>query len=183
MKKIFLAMKLVFCLCVISRGQTNRPITIKGKVISSFQSEPLANATVRLKENNEGTITDSSGNFLLKVVSLPVTLEISFAEFQDRTVQVYGTNEQLIILESVSGILNPVTLVGTRTQTRSLNAPVTLEYIGKTDMINTPAESYWSGMLFKKGLDVTTSSLTYKTYSTRGFNGSGSSRVNQLMDA
>jgi hypothetical protein len=37
-------------------------------------------------------------------------------------------------------------------------------------------------VLTKKGLDVTVSSITYKTYSTRGFNGSGSSRVNQIMD-
>ena len=39
-----------------------------------------------------------------------------------------------------------------------------------------------AAVLPKKGLDVTISSITYKTYSTRGFNGSGSSRVNQIMD-
>ena len=32
------------------------------------------------------------------------------------------------------------------------------------------------------GVDLTTSSLTFKTPSTRGFNGSGSTRVNQLVD-
>jgi hypothetical protein len=37
-------------------------------------------------------------------------------------------------------------------------------------------------LAFAKGVDVTTSSLTFKTYSTRGFNYSGSARVNQLTD-
>ncbi len=37
-----------------------------------------------------------------------------------------------------------------------------------------------AGML--KGVDLTTSSLTFKTISTRGFNGSGSARVNQIVD-
>ena len=35
---------------------------------------------------------------------------------------------------------------------------------------------------FKKGIDITTSSMTFKTISTRGFNGSGSSRVNQIVE-
>ena len=33
-----------------------------------------------------------------------------------------------------------------------------------------------------KGVDVTTSSLTFKTPTTRGFNGSGNTRFNQLVD-
>jgi len=135
-----------------------------------------------VKGSNSGTITDSNGYFHLTVPSIPATLEISFAEFESREIQITGTNELTITLEPATGILNPVTLVGTRTQTRSLNTPVTLEYIGKADLINTPAESYWSSMLAKKELDVTISSLTYKTYSTRGFNLSGSARVNQFMD-
>ena len=33
-----------------------------------------------------------------------------------------------------------------------------------------------------KGVDVVTSSLTFSTPSTRGFNGSGNLRVNQIVD-
>ena len=62
-----------------------------------------------------------------------------------------------------------------------MNQPVSFEIVTKKDFNNSPSDPYGT-VLTKKGLDVTLSSITYKTYSTRGFNGSGSSRVNQLMD-
>jgi outer membrane receptor protein involved in Fe transport len=182
MKKLFLSLVAVYSLWSISFSQGNTSQLIQGKVKSNEKNEPLGKATVKIKGSATSTLTDSNGYFHLNVPSLPVTLEISFAEFETREMEVTGNDDLIITLEPVAGILNPVTLVGTRTQTRSLNSPVTQEYIGKPELINTPAESYWGPLLLKKGLDVTTSSLTYKTYSTRGFNLSGSARVNQFMD-
>lgn len=58
---------------------------------------------------------------------------------------------------------------------------ISMELLSQKDFNNSPSNRFGS-ILLKKGVDVTLSSITFKTYSTRGFNGSGSSRVNQLMD-
>ena len=68
-----------------------------------------------------------------------------------------------------------------RLRGKLINAPIPIEIVTKKDFNNSPSDFYGT-VLSKKGLDVTLSSITYKTYSTRGFNGSGSSRVNQIMD-
>ncbi|MBK6379369.1 MAG: TonB-dependent receptor [Chitinophagaceae bacterium] len=47
---------------------------------------------------------------------------------------------------------------------------------------NSPVASYYDAVSSLKGVDVTTSSLTFKTPTTRGFNGSGNTRFNQLVD-
>ncbi|WP_315824309.1 TonB-dependent receptor plug domain-containing protein [Paraflavitalea speifideaquila] len=44
------------------------------------------------------------------------------------------------------------------------------------------APSFYQGLANYKGVDMTTSSLTFNTLSTRGFNGSGNLRFNQLVD-
>src|SRR5690606_1140590 len=49
-------------------------------------------------------------------------------------------------------------------------------------IVNAPDPSYYGTLGSQKGVDIIVSSLTFKTVSTRGFNGSGSSRVNQLVD-
>ncbi len=50
------------------------------------------------------------------------------------------------------------------------------------DIRNIAAPSYYETIKNLKGVDLTTSSLTFQTPSTRGFNGSGNLRFNQLID-
>ena len=47
---------------------------------------------------------------------------------------------------------------------------------------NAPGSNYYDAFGNLKGVDVTNSSYTFKTISTRGFNGSGNLRFNQLVD-
>jgi outer membrane receptor for ferrienterochelin and colicin len=63
-----------------------------------------------------------------------------------------------------------------------LEAPVTVDRVNATTIRNTPGASYYDALNNVKGVDVTTSSYTFKTVSTRGFNGSGNLRFNQLVD-
>src|SRR5205823_10752831 len=45
-----------------------------------------------------------------------------------------------------------------------------------------PGPNYYDALANIKGVDVVSSSYTFKTISTRGFNGSGNLRFNQLVD-
>ncbi|NJO24729.1 MAG: carboxypeptidase-like regulatory domain-containing protein, partial [Bacteroidia bacterium] len=141
------------------------------------KSQPVARASVKIKNTLDGAITDEQGKFSLPAPTLPVTLEISSVGFETEEITVTTTTEVTVILQSYTKMLNPVVMGGTRTSGKLISTPVSIEIAGKADFNNSPTDPY-STILSKKSLDVTVSSITYKTYSTRGFNGSGSSRVN-----
>ena len=57
-----------------------------------------------------------------------------------------------------------------------------IERVSAAAIRTAPAASYYDIVANLKGVDITTSSLTFKTPSTRGFNGSGNLRFNQQVD-
>lgn len=179
MKKKILMMLLV-CFAGSTTFSQSNSVNITGKVMDD-KKEPVSNASVNIKNSTTGTVTDEMGKFKLSVASLPVTLQISSVEFGSEEILVTSTAEVSITLRSFEKILDAVVIAGDRVERKLTTSSVSIEKVGKADIINAPGSIY-DLPLYKKGLDVTVSSLTYKTYSTRGFNGSGSSRVNQLMD-
>jgi outer membrane receptor protein involved in Fe transport len=176
-KPIFL-MAFVSIAAICASAQTKN---ISGKVVDD-KNQPLAKATVKVKDGTPTTETDERGKFTLSVASLPVSLEISHTEHETVDWKVNNEAELTITLRSISRILeDPVVVAPSRTRGKFINSPVSIEVAGQRDFINSPKDPYGT-LLIKKGLDETVSSLTYRTFSTRGFNGSGSSRVNQMMD-
>jgi len=153
---------------------------ISGKVVDE-KNQPLVKATVKVKDGTPATETDEHGKFTLSVPSLPVSLEISHTEHETVEWKVNNEDELTITLQSVGRPLDPVVISPSKTRGKFINSPVSIEVAGQRDFINSTKDPYGT-LLIKKGLDETVSSLTYRTFSTRGFNGSGSSRVNQLMD-
>jgi outer membrane receptor protein involved in Fe transport len=75
-----------------------------------------------------------------------------------------------------------VVVAATRTPLRILESPVSIERINSAVITTAAVPDYYDLVKNLKGVDLTTSSLTFKTISTRGFNGSGNLRFNQLVD-
>jgi len=165
---------------IFSQGQT---AMVNGKVTNE-KNEALSYVTVSVKNGKKATQTDALGKFSLHVDSLPVILLITSVEYDEKEVAVANSDEVAVILVTNEKTLGEV-IIGasgdSRLKGKVINSPVSIETITKKDFNNAPGDIY-SSILPKKGLDVTVSSMTFKTYSTRGFNGSGSSRVNQIMD-
>lgn len=182
MKKVNLITMLI---CFVSQVifSQNQTTTVTGKVTNE-KNEALPFVTVRVKSGKEATQTDAQGKFSLKVASFPVVLQISSTEYDEKEVSVSNSDEVDVSLVANEKTLGEV-IIGasgdSRLKGKLINAPVSYETVTKKDFNNSPSDPY-GAVLSKKGLDVTLSSITYKTYSTRGFNGSGSSRVNQIMD-
>jgi outer membrane receptor protein involved in Fe transport len=182
MKKIILTTMLIcmFGQVIFSQAQT---AAVTGKVTNE-KNEALPYVTVSVKNGKKTTQTDTQGKFSLLVDSFPVVLLISSVEYDEKEVSVTNSNEVSVIL-----VADEITLGGVevrasgdaRLRGKVIDKPISYEIQTKKDFNNSPSDRYGS-LLTKKGLDVTLSSMTFKTYSTRGFNGSGSSRVNQIMD-
>ena len=174
---------MLFCMLGQVIFSQNQTATVTGKVTNE-KNDVLPYATIRVKNGKEATQTDVQGKFALKVASLPVVLLITSTEYDEKEVTVTNSDEVAVSLVANEKTLGEV-IIGTggdsRLKGKLINAPVSYETVTKKDFNNSPSDPYGT-VLMKKGLDVTLSSITYKTYSTRGFNGSGSSRVNQIMD-
>ena len=154
---------------------------ITGKVTSSSSNETLGSVSVLIKGTPEGTYTDEKGNF--KIVTkqkIPFVLAVSSIGFELKEIQINSTQEVTIPMTPATTMEVGIVVSSTLVPIRILESPVSIENITRKDIINTPATSYYD--IPVKGADQTVSSFTMKTISTRGFNGSGSTRVNQIVE-
>ncbi len=180
-KKLYASLTAITFLCYsLAIAQTQ---TINGRVTSIDTKETLSSVTVIVKGTTEGSFTDEKGRFKITTKqSLPLTLVFSSIGFEENIVQVNAAEEILVTMAPASSLGQEVVVAANRMPTRILESPVSIERINARQIINTPATSYYDMAAMLKGVDLTTSSLTFKTISTRGFNGSGSARVNQIVD-
>jgi outer membrane receptor protein involved in Fe transport len=157
---------------------------IKGNIKNSSTGESVPAVSVTVKGSSEGTYTNDKGEFTLPVNKpLPLTLIVSSIGFKLKEVAVDKASDKLSIqLNPESTLGQEVVVSATRTPSRILESPVTIERISSTNIRNSAATSYYDIIGKLKGVDMVTSSLTFSTPSTRGFNGSGNLRLNQIVD-
>jgi outer membrane receptor protein involved in Fe transport len=174
---------LLFCFLLLLGGLSlHAQQVITGKVKSTDNDSSLVGVSVSVKGTSIGTVTDETGNFKLQVSSLPVTLVITHTGFARQEFNLRANESAVIILEREIPLGEAVVLSPTRTRGTIKNSPTSIELITSTQIANMPGSDYYGYPSYKKGIDQTTSSVTFKTISTRGFNGSGSSRVNQIVE-
>lgn len=181
MKRLFLTLT-ILCSLVAAFSQPNPPVTISGKLTDRNSGEAISGVSVKVKKGSGGTTTDLNGSFQLPVSSLPATLVFSHVNFEKQEVKVDNQKELSLSLVPVLNILEGVLLVTKGTPTRITDYPSSAEFIGLSAIRQLPTTSIYDATVYKKEIDLTTSSLTFKTPSSRGFNGSGSTRVNQIVD-
>lgn len=158
-------------------------ITINGNVRNSNTKEATGAVSVMIKGGETGTFTDDKGNFKISVKSLPVTLLISSVgyELQEVSVSTAGKMVQVEFVPS-NALGQEVVVAANRVPQRILESPVSIERVSAANIRNSPVSNYYDVVTTLKGVDITTSSLTFKTPTTRGFNSSGNTRFNQLVD-
>lgn len=172
----------MFSIASISISQ-NQPVKISG-VVTNENKEPVPFATVRVKNGKNATQTDALGKFSIFISALPVTLVITSTGYDINEMSLNAAGEITAILTTDEKTMGEVFVNASgdaRVKRKIIDANFDYQSQTKKDFDNSPSDPYAS-LLTKRGLDVTISSITFKTYLTRGFNGSGSSRVNQLMD-
>ncbi|SHL92501.1 VIT domain-containing protein [Mucilaginibacter sp. OK098] len=89
-----------------------------GKIISSDDRQPLPGVTIRIKGTQEGTQTNSNGEFSLNLRPGNV-LTISFIGFRTKEVTVRGNSVGTITLQASANNLNEVVVVGYGTQRKT----------------------------------------------------------------
>lgn len=173
---------LLGCFSLLFICAWSQQIPIAGKIKNKTTDENLSSVSVMVKGSQSGTFTNNGGDFTLYVPSLPVTLMITAIGFDVQELTVSNREHVSISMNPAASIGEEVVVSATRVPTKILQSPVSIEKLSLNAIRNTSSTSYYDAAAYLKGVDVTTSSFTFKTISTRGFNGSGSTRVNQLVD-
>ncbi|MEJ7677689.1 MAG: TonB-dependent receptor plug domain-containing protein [Segetibacter sp.] len=114
---------------------------------------------------------------------MPITLVFSSVGFANKEVEVTNASQSVqVLLDPVAGLTVDVVVAASRVPERILESPVSIERVNLATIRNAPSPSYYDVIGNLKGVDIITSSFAFKTPSTRGFNGSGNLRFNQLVD-
>ncbi len=158
--------------------------SVSGSVKNASTSETVAAVSVTLKGNNSGTYTDDKGNFKLTVSQkAPYTLVFSSVGFTNKEVVVNANSGSLSVSLSPAFVLgSDVVVSASRVSEKFLESPVTIERISSANIKTAPASGYYDILGTLKGVDVVAASILFRSISTRGFNGSGNTRLNQLID-
>jgi outer membrane receptor protein involved in Fe transport len=158
-------------------------IVLSGSVKNSATKEIVPSVSVEIKGTEAGTFSDDKGNFRLTTnKSLPLTLIFSSIGYDPQEIAVNDPNNIHVELTPGSSLGIEVVVSASRVPQKFLESPVSIERISTAAIRNTPSTGYYDILKNIKGVDMVYSSLTFATPSTRGFNGSGNARLNQLVD-
>ena len=157
--------------------------TITGKITDNATQEQLAGVNVIVKGTVLGTVTDLHGSFNLKVKTFPVTLVVSFIGYRTQEIPVTSEGESINVELTESALLGEeVVITASRVEESQLKSPVAIEKMDLRAIRETPAPSFYDALENVKGVQMTTSSITFKVPNTRGFNIPNNFRFVQLVD-
>jgi len=159
-------------------------IAISGTVLEQSSREPLPGVSISVKGGKAGTLSDVTGNFSLKTtLKFPITLVFNIVGFEARELNVTNATDPLAVQLEPQALLGREVVVSTsRVEESILKSPVAVEKLDIRALKETPAPSFYDALENVKGVQMTTSSLTFKVPNTRGFNIPNNFRFMQLVD-
>src|SRR5215203_2228140 len=174
------------CLFLITTQATfaQGVIEISGIVTSQEKSEPLPGVAISIKGTVTGTVTSNEGAFTLRTKQkLPFTLLFTSIGFAPQEVQVTSLGSKVQVALATQTVLgSEVVVTASRVPENILRSPVAIEKLDIRSIKESPAPSFYDALENVKGVQMTTSSLTFKVPNTRGFNVPNNFRFMQLVD-
>jgi outer membrane receptor protein involved in Fe transport len=175
---------IILLFCAFSFPAFSQSYTITGTVRQTQTKVSVPAVSITVKGTVAGTFTDDRGHFRLTTAARPpIVLIISSIGFETQEVTVSDPSVPVEVAVVPSSTLGrEVVVSATRSAIRSLESPVSIERMSSTAAHEVAGPSFYDAIANLKEVDVVTSSLLFKTMGTRGFNGSGNLRMNQLVD-
>ena len=159
-------------------------IEVSGQVLDGEKRQPLPDVSVQIKGTVAGTITNRTGAFTLRTKSkLPFTLLFSSVGFLPQEFEVTSLDSKLQIALATQTVLgSAVVVTASRLPESILKSPVAIEKLDIRSIKEAAAPSFYDALENVKGVQMLTSSLTFKVPNTRGFNVPNNFRFLQLVD-
>lgn len=185
MKSIHIAFFLsLFFIPATIFAQGNNFIIVSGTIVQQETKTSLQGVSVLVKGTVTGTLTDSKGEFSLRTrARYPFTLVFSSIGFETQEFEITGPESKLnieLLTQTVLG--KEVVVTASRVEESILKSPVAIEKLDIRAIRESPAPGFYDALENVKGVQMTTSSLTFKVPNTRGFNIPNNFRFVQLVD-
>jgi outer membrane receptor protein involved in Fe transport len=157
---------------------------LSGKITDGTTREPLAGASLLIKNTISGTVTKPDGSFELKTTRKPpFALLVSFVGYKTQEFDVPSTSQPLAIQLSTQNLLvDEVVVSASRVEESILKSPVAIEKLDLRAIQNAAAPSFYDALANVKGVQMLTLGLTFQVPNTRGFNIPNNFRFMQLVD-
>ncbi len=180
-RKALLPVLILFCGSVTLMAQTT---SITGTVKDGGNGDALAGVNIVVKGRVIGTISNTDGQYNLKVNQAPpFTLVFSFIGFATQEIEVTEATATIDVSLSEQTLLGQEVVVSaSRMEESILQSPVSIEKMDILGVQSTASENYYKGLINMKGLDMTQSSINFQIINARGFNSTGNTRFVQLTD-
>lgn len=173
-------------LCIFSTTNTYaQEISIKGKITDKETKEALIGANVQIKGTNFGAVTDVNGNFEIKAdVKLPVTIEVAYLGFATQTIEISSENQpvSLELKTEEIRVSNDVVITASRLSERIQTSPSSIQKLNTRQIQFVASGNFYQSLGNLKDVDITTSSMGFQVFNTRGFNTTAPVRVVQFID-
>ena len=180
----FLLFLLLFLTSLSAAFAQTQLIAISGVVHEKGTNEALPGVSISVKGASTGTQSDATGNFALKAkLTYPFTLVFNALGHEAVELEILSSNQPLNVTLEAKGVLtNEVVVSASRVEESRLKSPVAIEKLDIRAIKETPAPSFYDALENVKGVQMLTSSLTFKVPNTRGFNIPNNFRFMQLVD-
>jgi outer membrane receptor protein involved in Fe transport len=156
--------------------------TISGRVSDVETRESVVGAVIQIKGTETGTTTDIDGNFSFTTKApYPIVITISYVGYEKQEVTVTSPSVN-VDLKSDAVIMDEVVVSSSRIAESEQKSPVAVEKLDQRAIKNSAAPTFYDALENVKGVQMTTSSLTFKVPNTRGFNIPNNFRFMQLVD-
>ena len=173
-----------FLLVSLGVGSVFAQTTISGTVIDADTKETLVGVNIIVKGKVIGTISDLDGNFTLNVnQDPPFTLIFSMVGYSSQEIEITGGVSKLEVELAESTVLGQeVVISASRVEESEMKSPVSVEKMDIIAIREAPQASFYDALNNLKGVEMSTQSLTFKSFNTRGFNANGNVRTVQMID-
>ncbi|WP_158825422.1 TonB-dependent receptor [Mucilaginibacter lacusdianchii] len=168
----------------IGYAQESNLVVISGRVVDQTSQQSLPGVSVKIKGTVAGTSTNEKGDFSIKTrLKFPITLIFNYIGFQQQEYVIKDASSKLNIeLVTQTMLGKDVVVTASRVEENILKSPVAIQKLDIRTIRESPAPSFYDALENVKGVQMTTSSLTFKVPNTRGFNIPNNFRFMQLVD-
>lgn len=175
---------LLFFLVSICSARVLAQTVVSGTITDTDTKETLVGVNILVKGKVIGTISDLSGKYNLSVQQEPpFVLVFSMVGYNTQEVEITGGISNLDIQMSETTILGQEVVVSaSRVEESVLQSPVSVEKLDIIAIRDAPQANFYDALNNMKGVEMSTQSLTFKSFNTRGFNANGNVRTVQLID-
>ncbi len=185
MNKFYIRSLLPLLFLILGSANLMAQTTSVAGTIKDATGETLAGVNIVVKGRVIGTITDTKGQYNLKVNQAPpLTLIFSFIGFKSQEIEVKDetTTALDISLEEQTLLGQEVVVSASRIEENILRSPVTIEKMDVIGIRQAATPDFYDALANMKGVSVNTGSLNFTAVNTRGFATIANTRFVQWVD-